>query len=168
MEVASGRYIVFCKNTFPEDQTLEGMKIVLDCANGATYKVAPTLFAELGAEVTAIHCEPNGININDHCGSQHTGDLSARVRETGADIGLAFDGDGDRLIAVDEKGEQITGDHVMAVCAAMYKELGLLKNNLVVATVMSNFGFFGALKGLGIREGVSKVGDRYVLEMLQE
>jgi len=168
IEDASGRYIVFCKNTFPEDQTLEGMKIVLDCANGATYKVAPTIFSELGADVTAIHCEPNGININDHCGSQHTEDLSARVRETGADIGLAFDGDGDRLIAVDEKGEQITGDHVMAVCAAMYKELGLLKNNLVVATVMSNFGFFGALKGLGIREGVSKVGDRYVLEMLQE
>ncbi len=168
IEDASGRYIVFCKNTFPEDQTLEGMKIVLDCANGATYKVAPTIFSELGASVTAIHCDPDGININDKCGSQHTEDLSAKVREVGADVGLAFDGDGDRLIAVDEKGEQITGDHVMTICAKMYQELGLLKNNLVVATVMSNFGFFAALKKLGIQEGVSKVGDRYVLEMMQE
>ncbi|MBN1571312.1 MAG: phosphoglucosamine mutase [Acidobacteria bacterium] len=165
---AGGRYIVFCKKTFPDDQSLEGMKIVLDCANGATYKVAPIIFSELGASVTAIHCDPDGININDNCGSQHTQDLSAKVRETGADVGLAFDGDGDRLIAVDEKGEQITGDHVMTICARMYKELGLLKNNLVVATVMSNFGFFSALKKLGIQEGVSKVGDRYVLEMMQE
>ncbi len=165
---ANGRYIVFCKNTFPYDQSLEGMKIVLDCANGATYKIAPIIFSELGAEVTAIHCEPNGININDHCGSQHTQDLSRKILEVGADVGLAFDGDGDRLIAVDEKGEQITGDHVMVICAKMYKELGLLKNNLVVATVMSNFGFFTALRNLGMQEGVSKVGDRYVLEMMQE
>lgn len=165
---ANGRYIVFCKNTFPEDQSLEGMKIVLDCANGATYKIAPTIFSELGATVTTIHCDPNGENINDRCGSQHTEDLSAKIREIGADIGLAFDGDGDRLIAVDETGTQLTGDHVIAICAKMYKELGLLKNNLVVATVMSNFGFFTALKKLGIQEGVSKVGDRYVLEMMQE
>jgi phosphoglucosamine mutase len=165
---ANGRYIVFCKSTFPEDLSLEGMKIVLDCANGATYKIAPTIFSELGAAVTAIHCDPNGTNINDHCGSQHTEDLVARVRKEGADVGLAFDGDGDRLIAVDEKGKQITGDHVMAICGKMYKELGLLKNNLVVATVMSNFGFFAALKKLGIEPGVSRVGDRYVLEMMQE
>jgi len=165
---AGGRYIVFCKSTFPEDQSLEGMKIVLDCANGATYKLAPTIFSELGAEVSTIHCSPNGVNINDNCGSQHTNDLIAKVRETGADVGLAFDGDGDRLIAVDEKGMPITGDHIMAICAKMYRELGLLKNNLVVATVMSNFGFFAALKKLGIQEGVSKVGDRYVLEMMQE
>ena len=118
--------------------------------------------------MTAIHCNPNGTNINDRCGSQHTDDLAAKVREVGADVGLAFDGDGDRLIAVDEKGERLTGDHVLAICGRMYKDLGLLKNNLVVATVMSNFGFFAALKTLGIREGVSKVGDRYVLEMLQE
>ena len=168
IESASGRYIVFCKNTFPEDQSLEGIKIVLDCANGATYKIAPTIFTELGATVTAIHCNPDGTNINDRCGSQHTNGLVAKVREVGADVGLAFDGDGDRLIAVDEKGERLTGDHVLAICAKMYKDLGLLKNNLVVATVMSNFGFFAALKTLGIREGVSKVGDRYVLEMLQE
>jgi phosphoglucosamine mutase len=165
---ANGRYIVFCKNTFPEDQSLEGMRIVLDCANGATYKIAPTIFSELGAEVIAIHCDPNGTNINDQCGSQHTEDLSATIRETGADVGLAFDGDGDRLIAVDENGHRTTGDHVMAICAKMYRDLGLLKNNLVVATVMSNFGFFAAMKHLGIQQAISKVGDRYVLEMMQE
>lgn len=168
IEDALGRYIVFCKNTFPEEYSLEGMKIVLDCANGATYKAAPIIFAELGAEVTAIHCEPNGVNINAKCGSQHTQDLSARVREIGADIGLAFDGDGDRLIAVDEQGVEITGDHIMVICAKMYKEMGRLANNLVIATVMSNFGFGLALKALGIEYGASKVGDRYVLEMMQE
>jgi phosphoglucosamine mutase len=165
---AGGRYIVFCKNTFPENQTLEGMKIVLDCANGATYKVAPTIFYELGASVQTIHCDPNGININARCGSQHTEDLAAKVVESGADIGLAFDGDGDRLIAIDEKGARLTGDHLMAICAKLYKELGLLKNNLVISTVMSNFGFFTAMRQLDIHVGVSKVGDRYVLEMMQE
>jgi phosphoglucosamine mutase len=165
---AIGRYIVFCKNTFPEDLSLEGKKIVLDCANGATYKVAPIIFAELGADVTAIHCEPNGTNINDHCGSQHTEDLAALVRESHADMGLAFDGDGDRLIAVDEKGEEITGDHIMAICGKMYKERGWLKNNLIVPTVMSNFGFMVALKQLGIRHAEAKVGDRYVLELMIE
>ena len=165
---ASSGYIAFCKNTFPEDLTLEGMKIVLDCANGATYKVAPAIFYELGANITTIHCEPNGTNINENCGSQHTEDLAATVLDIGADIGLAFDGDGDRLIAVDEKGNRLTGDHLLAISARMYKELGLLKNNLVVSTVMSNFGFFAAMRKLGIQEGVSKVGDRYVLEMMQE
>lgn len=165
---AMGRYIVFCKNTFPEHLTLEGMRIVMDCANGAAYKAAPTIVSELGAEVTAIHCSPNGVNINDRCGSQHTQDLSAKVRELKADIGLAFDGDADRLIAVDEHGEEITGDHIMAICGKMYKERGRLKNNLLVATVMSNFGFFTALKEQGIEAGVSKVGDRYVLEMMRQ
>ena len=165
---AMGRYIVFCKNTFPEHLTLEGMRIVMDCANGAAYKAAPTIVSELGAEVTAIHCSPNGVNINDRCGSQHTQDLSAKVRELKADIGLAFDGDADRLIAVDEHGEEITGDHIMAICGKMYKECGRLKNNLIVATVMSNFGFFTALKEQGIEAGVSKVGDRYVLEMMRQ
>jgi phosphoglucosamine mutase len=165
---ANGRYIVFCKNTFPEDLSLEGMKIVLDCANGATYRVAPTIFSELGAAVTAIHCDPDGTNINDRCGSQHTEDLSAKVIEIGADAGLAFDGDGDRLIAVDEKGNRLTGDHVLVICGKIYKELGLLKNNLIVATVMSNFGFFAALKDLGIQAEVSAVGDRYVLQRLLE
>ncbi len=165
---AIGRYIVFCKNTFPDEMSLEGLKIVLDCANGATYKVAPIIFSELGAEVIAIHNKPNGTNINDQCGSQHTEDLRRRVLEEGADIGLAFDGDGDRLIAVDENGEAITGDHIIAICAKWYKERGWLKNNRVIATVMSNFGFHEAMKQLGIDVGVAAVGDRYVLEMMRK
>ena len=165
---AMGRYIVFCKNTFPEDLSLEGMKIVLDCANGATYKVAPDVFSELDGEVTSIHCEPDGVNINERCGSQHTQDLAARVREVHADVGLAFDGDGDRLIAVDEHGQEITGDHVMVICGKMYKERGWLTKNLIIPTVMSNFGLMVALKELGIQHAAAKVGDRYVLELMQE
>ena len=165
---ALGRYIVFCKNTFPEDFSLDGLKVVLDCANGATYRVAPVIFWELGADVTAIHCEPDGTNINENCGSQHTQDLSAKVRELKADVGLAFDGDGDRLIAVDERGHELTGDHILAICAKMYKERGLLANNLVISTVMSNFGFLAALKHLDIRHAASKVGDRYVLELMKK
>jgi phosphoglucosamine mutase len=165
---AIGRYIVFCKNTFPEDLSLEGLKIVIDCANGATYKAAPMIFSELGADVTVIHCEPDGVNINAGCGSQHTEGLRAKVVETGADIGLAFDGDGDRLIAVDEKGHEITGDHTLVICARRLKEQGRLRNNLVVSTVMSNFGLGLALKALGIDHAVAKVGDRYVLEMMQQ
>jgi phosphoglucosamine mutase len=165
---SAGRYIVFCKGAFPEDLTLEGMKVVLDCANGATYAIAPVVFAELGADVSVLHASPNGTNINDRCGSQHTEDLRAKVLELGADVGLAFDGDGDRLIAVDERGSEISGDHVLAICAKMYKEQGLLKNNLVVGTVMSNFGFTVGLRQLGIEQATSKVGDRYVLQMMQE
>ena len=144
------------------------MKIVLDCANGATYKVAPIIFSELGADVIAIHNEPNGLNINNDCGSQHTQDLRARVLAEKADLGLAFDGDGDRLIAVDEKGQELTGDHILAICAKIYRDRGQLKNNLVVGTVMSNFGFHAAMKKLGIEVGVAPVGDRYVLEMMKE
>lgn len=165
---ALGRYIVFCKDTFPEDLSIEGMRIVLDCANGATYRVAPIIFAELGAEVIAIHNEPNGTNINDGCGSQHTQDLSAKVRETGAQIGLAFDGDGDRLIAVDENGVELTGDHVLAICGNVLKSRGQLKNNLLVTTVMANFGLNVALRSLGIEFATAQVGDRYVLEMMRE
>ncbi|HBA83330.1 MAG TPA: phosphoglucosamine mutase [Verrucomicrobia bacterium] len=164
---AMGRYIVFCKNTFPEDLSLEGMKLVLDCANGATYKVAPIIFSELGADIKTICCEPNGLNINDGCGSQHTQALTKKMRENGADVGLAFDGDGDRLIAVDEKGRELTGDHIMAICAQMYKERGWLKNNLLITTVMSNFGLSLALKKMNIEQGSCKVGDRYVLEMMK-
>jgi len=166
IEDAIGRYIVFCKNTFPEDMTLDGMKVVLDCANGAAYKVAPIIFSELGAEVSAIHVSPNGMNINDNCGSQHTDDLKAKVLETGAEVGLAFDGDADRLIVVDEKGCELSGDQIIAICAKQYKERGLLKNNEVVATVMSNFGFFAAMKEMGIETAVTDVGDRYVLERM--
>ena len=166
IEDAIGRYIVFCKNTFPEDMTLDGMKVALDCANGASYKVAPIIFSELGAEVSAIHVNPNGMNINDNCGSQYTDDLKANVLETGADVGLAFDGDADRLIVIDEKGNELSGDQIIAICAKQYKERGLLKNNEVVATVMSNFGFFAAMKEMGIETAVTDVGDRYVLERM--
>lgn len=166
---AIGRYIVFCKKTFPEGMTLDGMKIALDCANGAAYKAAPIIFSELGAEVSAIHVSPNGMNINDNCGSQHTDDLKAKVLSTGSDVGLAFDGDADRLIVVDETGAELSGDQIIAICALQYKERGLLKNNEVVATVMSNFGFLAAMKEMGINVAVTQVGDRYVLErMLQD
>ena len=162
-----GRYIVFLKNTFPRDLSLEGVKVVLDTANGATYKVAPELFWELGAKVETIHNNPNGLNINDNCGSQHTADLRKRVVETGAAVGLAFDGDGDRLIAVDEKGREITGDQILLACALMLKEQGRLKNDLVVSTVMSNMGLRVACRKYVFQHHASKVGDRYVLEDMQ-
>ena len=166
---AIGRYIVFCKNTFPENLTLDGMKVALDCANGAAYKVAPIIFSELGASVTAIHVSPNGMNINDHCGSQYTADLKAQVRSSGADVGLAFDGDADRLIVVDETGEELSGDQIIAICAAHLKQCGKLRNNKVVGTVMSNVGFLTAMKELGIDVVITPVGDRYVLErMIQD
>ncbi|VGO12848.1 Phosphoglucosamine mutase [Pontiella desulfatans] len=165
---AMGRYIEFCKNTFPNDMTLDGMKVVLDCSNGATYKCAPLIFSELGADVTTIHAEPNGMNINDHCGSQHTQDLQTKVKGVGADLGLAFDGDGDRLIAVDETGAELTGDQIMAICAKAYKDSGALKNNRIVATVMSNVGFHAAMRELGIEVDVAGVGDRLVLELMKE
>jgi phosphoglucosamine mutase len=164
MEDVQGRYIVFLKNTFPRNLSMEGLKIVLDTANGATYRVAPTAFTELGAEVDVIHNNPNGLNINDQCGSQHTDDLKERVVASGAAIGLAFDGDGDRLIAVDEKGNGITGDQVLIICANMLKKDGKLKKDLLVTTVMSNLGLRMACKKYGFRHHASKVGDRYVLE----
>jgi len=164
LEDVHGRYIVFLKNTFPRDLSIEGMKIVLDTANGATYKVAPDTFWELGAEVETIHNKPNGININDKCGSQHTEDLRKKVVETGASVGLAFDGDGDRLIAVDEKGHELTGDQILLICAYMLKKQDKLKNDLLVGTIMSNQGLKIACKKLGFTFHASKVGDRYVLE----
>jgi len=162
-----GRYIVFLKNTFPRNLSMEGMKIVIDAANGATYKVAPEAFIELGADVEVIHNNPDGLNINDDCGSQYTRDLKQRVVESGAAIGLAFDGDGDRLIAVDEKGHEITGDQILIICAKVLKDLGILKNDLLVSTVMSNLGLTIACKKYGFKHHTSKVGDRYVLEDMQ-
>jgi len=159
-----GRYIVFLKNTFPRELSMEDMKIVIDAANGASYKVAPDAFFELGADIEVIHNNPNGLNINDNCGSQHTRDLKKRVIETGAAIGLAFDGDADRLIAVDEKGNEITGDQILIICAKALKDEGKLKNDLLVSTIMSNLGLTVACKKYGFRQYASKVGDRYVLE----
>ena len=162
-----GRYIVFLKNTFPRELSMEGMKIVIDASNGATYKIAPDAFSELGADIEVIHNKPDGLNINDNCGSQHTQDLEKRVIETGADIGLAFDGDGDRLIAVDEKGRKLTGDQILIICARMLKDQGKLENDLLVSTVMSNLGLTIACKKYGLENYMSEVGDRYVLEDMQ-
>ena len=162
-----GRYIVFIKNTFPRKLSIKGMKIVIDASNGATYKVAPAVFTELGADVEIIHDSPDGININDNCGSQHTQDLSMRVKEKGATIGLAFDGDGDRLIAVDENGREITGDQILIICSKVLKDQGKLKNGLLVSTVMSNLGLTIACKKYGFKHHAAKVGDRYVLEDMQ-
>jgi phosphoglucosamine mutase len=165
---AIGRYIVFCKQAFPDDLSLEGLKIVIDCSNGATYKVAPIIFYELGGDVVAIHDKPNGVNINQNCGSQHTQDLAAKVAELGADVGLAFDGDGDRLIAVDENGLELDGDHIMAICAKAMKEAGDLGNNRVIITPMSNFGLRTAFDSMGIEYEEADVGDRNVLELMQQ
>jgi len=164
MDDVRGRYIVFLKNTFPRDLSMEGMKIVIDTANGATYKIAPDAFFELGADIDVIHNAPNGININDQCGSQHTNDLKKKVLENSAAIGLAFDGDGDRLIGVDEKGQEISGDQILIICAKILKKQDQLKNNLLVSTIMSNLGLRLACKKYGFRWHAAKVGDRYVLE----
>jgi len=164
---AVGRYIVFLKNTFSRTLSMEGMKIAIDAANGASYTVAPETFTELGADITVIHNNPNGLNINDNCGSQHTQDLKRTVLESGAAIGLAFDGDADRLIAIDEKGNEISGDHILLICAKMLKDEGLLNNDLLVGTVMSNLGLTLACKKLGIKNHAAAVGDRYVLECMQ-
>ncbi|MGM0568168.1 MAG: phosphoglucosamine mutase [Elusimicrobiota bacterium] len=166
---ALGRYIVFLKHTFPEGISLEGTKIVLDCANGATYKVAPVLFREMRADTTPINIEPDGTNINENAGSLYPEKLAKKVLEKKADIGLAFDGDGDRIIAVSEKGEIITGDRIMAICARHYKKEGLLSNHTVVSTVMSNIGLKKSLSKMGIKQITASVGDRFVLEkMLKE
>ncbi|MBW2637483.1 MAG: phosphoglucosamine mutase, partial [Deltaproteobacteria bacterium] len=168
IEGARGRYIVFLKNTFPKEHSLEGMTIVLDASNGATYRIGPKPFFEMGAEVHTIFSDPDGENINDDCGSQHPEKLAEEVVKKGAHVGFAFDGDGDRLIAVDEKGGVLTGDQVIAICAKVMKEKGTLANNLVVDTVMSNIGLGLALKDLGIEKATAPVGDRYVLEMMKE
>ncbi|MCE5262537.1 MAG: phosphoglucosamine mutase [Deltaproteobacteria bacterium] len=167
MDDARGRYIVFLKHTFPKEYSLEGSRIVLDCSHGATYRVAPETFAELGAEVSTLFDEPDGRNINLNCGSQHPEALAEEVRRTHADTGFAFDGDGDRLIAVDETGTVLTGDQILAICANVMKQEGRLSSNLVVRTVMSNIGLSVALQALGIDSIMTKVGDRYVLEEMQ-
>lgn len=160
------RYATFLKSTLQGDSSFKGMKIVIDCSNGATYKIAPAIFADLGAEVESLFIKPDGKNINDNCGSQHPETLVEMVVKKGADIGLSFDGDGDRLVAVDEKGNIISGDRILAVCAKTMKQKGLLKNNIVVSTVMSNMGLGVALKDFGIKHVMADVGDRYVMEKM--
>ena len=167
-EDARGRYIVFLKSSFPSDLSLEGMKIVLDCSNGATYRIAPETFFELGASVVSLFTGPDGRNINRDCGSQHPETLSAEVVKHGAQVGFAFDGDGDRVIAVDEQGGVLTGDQMMTVCAASLKKQGRLRKDLVVSTVMSNIGFRIAIRELGIATVTADVGDRSVLKEMLE
>ncbi|KMW71500.1 phosphoglucosamine mutase [Photorhabdus luminescens subsp. luminescens] len=164
---AAGRYIEFCKGTFPSEQSLNGLKIVLDCANGATYHIAPNVLRELGANVVTIGCEPNGININEKCGATDVRLLQQRVVEEKADVGLAFDGDGDRVIMVDHLGQKVDGDQILYIIAREALRQGQLRGG-VVGTLMSNMGLELALKQLGIPFLRAKVGDRYVLEKLQE
>lgn len=164
---AAGRYIEFCKATVNRGFRLRGLKVVLDCANGATYHVAPGVFEELGADIHVTGAAPNGRNINDGCGSTAPQALIAKVRELGADVGIAFDGDGDRVVMVDGSGELVDGDELLLIIAEHRARQGQLQGG-VVGTVMSNFGLERALAGLGIPFCRAKVGDRYVLELMRD
>lgn len=159
---ANGRYIEYCKGSFPYHLNLSNLKIVIDCANGAGYSVAPRVLQELGAQVIAIHNTPNGININDNCGSTHPNVIQAAVREHGADVGIALDGDGDRIIMTDNQGNIIDGDGILYILAKHLKPVG------VVGTLMSNVALELALANQGIEFYRAKVGDRYVMQELQE
>lgn len=161
---AVGRYVVFLKNSFPKELDLSGMKIVLDCANGAAYKVAPAVLEELGAEVIPYGNKPNGTNINAGCGSLHPEVISEAVKEHRADLGIALDGDADRVIFVDEFGNEVDGDHIMAICATDMIRQKKLRKNTLVATVMSNMGLDIAVKKAGGKVIKTAVGDRYVVE----
>lgn len=167
MEDAAGRYIEFCKSTFPSDMNLRGLKIVVDCANGAGYHVAPPVLHELGAEVIAIANKPDGMNINFECGATHVQTLQAAVLAENADIGIALDGDGDRLVMVDKDGKIADGDRLLYIIAKQRQALGTLKGG-VVGTLMTNLGVEHALEKLAIPFKRAKVGDRYVLEVLQQ
>lgn len=161
---AADRYVEYVKSIFPTP--LKGLKVVVDCANGAAFQVAPRVFSELGATVTPIFHQPDGVNINAHCGSTHPEALMDTVVAMGADVGLAHDGDADRVLAVDAKGRLVDGDQIMLICARYLQEKGLLAENTVVVTVMSNMGLHLALRDCGINVLETKVGDRYVLEEL--
>ncbi|MBL8580712.1 MAG: phosphoglucosamine mutase [Rhizobiaceae bacterium] len=161
------RYIEFAKRTLPRSMSLNGLRIVIDCANGAAYKVAPAALWELGAEVIAINNEPNGFNINQECGSTHPVALAKKVHEVRADIGIALDGDADRMVIVDETGTLVDGDQIMAAIAESWHQSGRLAGGGVVATVMSNLGLERFLNGLGLQLLRTKVGDRYVVEHMR-
>ncbi|MBW1678746.1 MAG: phosphoglucosamine mutase, partial [Deltaproteobacteria bacterium] len=165
---AVGRYIMFLKNTFPKQLTLEGLRIVLDCAHGAAYKVGPAVFEELGADLISLGVDPDGENINLNCGSLHPEVVSEAVKKTGANIGITLDGDADRVIFVDEHGEEVDGDHIMAICAREMIQNNTLRKNTLVTTIMSNMGLKKALEPLGGRIVKTRVGDRYVVEELQK
>ncbi|WP_440053157.1 phosphoglucosamine mutase [Pseudoalteromonas sp. T1lg65] len=167
LDSADGRYIEFCKGQFPRELSLEGVKVVLDCANGATYHIAPNVMRELGAEVITTACEPNGVNINDKCGATHVEALKKAVLEHKADVGIAYDGDGDRVMMVDHDGHVFDGDDIVYIIACQAHVQGTLGGG-VVGTVMSNMGLENALKSKGISFERSKVGDRYVMELLMK
>jgi phosphoglucosamine mutase len=164
---AAGRYIVFLKNTFPSEMDLSGLKIVLDCANGAAYRVAPAVFEELGAEVITLGVTPNGTNINADCGSLYPQVISEAVKKHRADIGIALDGDADRVIVCDEFGHEVDGDHIMAICAQDMLKRKLLKKKTLVTTVMSNMGLDIAMRTAGGKIVKTAVGDRYVVEEMR-
>ena len=168
IEDAVGRYIVFLKNTFPKDLTLDGVKIVVDCANGAAYKVAPIIFEELGAQVTTIGTEPDGKNINVNCGSLRPEILFEEVMRSGSDIGIALDGDADRVVFSDENGNEVDGDHVLAICSSEMMEAGILSTDTVVATQMSNMALENYLGKKGLKLERTRVGDRYVVETMRK
>ncbi|MDY6908870.1 MAG: phosphoglucosamine mutase [Thermodesulfobacteriota bacterium] len=165
---AQGRYIVYLKNTFPRELTLDGLKLVVDCAHGAAYRVAPAVFEELGAQVVLVGDRPNGKNINDHCGALYPEQMARLVREHHAHAGIAFDGDADRVIFADETGEILDGDHLMAICGIHLMKANRLNHRTVVATVMSNMGLEAALKRHGAQLLRTAVGDRYVVEKMNE
>ena len=167
LDDAPGRYIEFAKQSFPKGMTLDGLKVVLDCANGAAYHVAPTVLWELGAEVVAMGVEPDGFNINRDCGSTATAAMSARVVESGADLGIALDGDADRVVMCDEHGALIDGDQLMALVAGHLHRRGRLAGGGVVATLMSNLGLERHLESLGLHLVRTRVGDRYVVEHMR-
>ena len=161
---ALSRYIEFAKASFPNSMRLDHLKIVLDCANGAAYKVAPMIFWELGADVIVIGDKPNGRNINQDCGSTKTKALRKKVKDENADLGIAFDGDGDRLVIIDENGDQVNGDHLLAMIALLLKKKNLLKNNKVVSTIMANLSLENYLDSIDLKLIRANVGDRYVIE----
>ncbi|MBW1991846.1 MAG: phosphoglucosamine mutase [Deltaproteobacteria bacterium] len=163
---ARGRYISFLKSTFPKEMRLDGLKLVLDCAHGATYRVAPAVFDELGADLITIGVRPNGRNINYKCGSTHPENVATLVKRHQADLGIAFDGDGDRCILVDHQGNLVDGDHILGLCARDLHQRGRLHRRTVVATVMSNLGLEVALKRIGLKLLRTPVGDRYVVEAM--
>ncbi len=167
MEDAGGRYIEFAKNTFPRGLRLDGMKIVVDCAHGAAYKVAPTVLWELGAEVIRVGVAPDGFNINRDCGSTVPNFLTGEVRRHGADLGMALDGDADRVILSDERGQIIDGDQILALMARSWQQSGQLRGGGIVATVMSNLGLEKFLEGQGLALHRTQVGDRYVMEKMR-
>jgi phosphoglucosamine mutase len=163
-----GRYIVLLKNSFSSELTLHGMRIVLDTANGAGYRVGPTVLEELGAEVIVLHDKPNGFNINEGCGAMHTKDLQSAVKQYRADIGLALDGDADRLIVIDEKGDEVDGDQILGALSLFLQRNGALKGDGIVTTVMSNQALEDTLNANGLKLYRSNVGDKYVLEVMRE